>query len=70
MRLLYHGQLGFYVSSIFMIIFWEIRRRDFAVMFSHHIATALLIGASLHYRCGRWARGCRQRHKPRRCAQR
>jgi hypothetical protein len=51
MALLYNLELGFYISSIFMIIFWEIRRKDFAVMFSHHIATTLLVGASLHFQC-------------------
>lgn len=48
MQLLYHLELGFYIASVFMILFWEIRRKDFAAMFSHHIATVILIGASLH----------------------
>lgn len=48
MQLLYHMELGFYIASVFMILFWEIRRRDFAAMFSHHIATVILISASLY----------------------
>lgn len=48
MQLLYHMELGFYIASVFMILFWEIRRKDFAAMFSHHIATVVLISASLY----------------------
>lgn len=48
MQLLYNLELGFYISSVFMILCWEIRRKDFAAMFSHHIATVILISASLY----------------------
>jgi ceramide synthetase len=48
MQLLYHLELGFYIASVFMILCWEIRRKDFAAMFSHHIATVILISASLY----------------------
>lgn len=54
MRALYDAELSFYVSSVFMILFWEVQRNDFAVMFTHHIVTVGLLGASLHYR---WAQG-------------
>jgi ceramide synthetase len=47
MQLLYCLELGFYIASVFMILFWEIRRKDFTAMFSHHIATVILISASL-----------------------
>jgi ceramide synthetase len=43
---LYDAQLSFYFSSIFMIIFWEVRRKDFAAMFTHHIVTVALLAAS------------------------
>lgn len=50
MQLLYNMELGFYISSIFMILFWEVRRKDFAAMFSHHIATVILISTSMYFR--------------------
>jgi hypothetical protein len=50
MRLLYNLELGFYISSIFMIQVWEVRRKDHWPMFSHHIATATLIATSMHFR--------------------
>ncbi|XP_073054575.1 ASC1-like protein [Primulina eburnea] len=34
---------GFYVYSIFALIFWETRRTDFGVSMSHHVATLILI---------------------------
>ncbi|WIA39479.1 hypothetical protein OEZ86_005577 [Tetradesmus obliquus] len=49
MRLLYNLELGFYVSSIFMIQCWEVRRKDHWPMFCHHIATATLIATSLRF---------------------
>eukprot|EP00775_Hariotina_reticulata_P011992 gene11992-12136_t len=49
-RLLYHLELAFYISSIFMIVLWEVRRKDFTAMFSHHIATVILIATSWHFR--------------------
>lgn len=52
MQVLYNCQLSFYCSSIFTIIFWEVRRNDFAVMFTHHIITVALISASLQLRWG------------------
>ncbi|KAI8467093.1 MAG: LAG1-domain-containing protein [Monoraphidium minutum] len=50
MRALYDAELAFYVSSVFMILFWEVRRNDFPVMFTHHVITVALIGASLRLR--------------------
>eukprot|EP00897_Mesotaenium_endlicherianum_P002276 jgi/Mesen1/2076/ME000151S01339 len=37
---------GFYTYSIFALIFWETRRKDFGVSMSHHLATVVLIVAS------------------------
>ncbi|XP_073300811.1 ASC1-like protein [Primulina huaijiensis] len=34
---------GFYVYSIFALIFWETRRSDFGVSMGHHVATLILI---------------------------
>lgn len=39
-------QCGFYIYSIFALIAWETRRKDFAVMMSHHVVTSALIGYS------------------------
>lgn len=47
MRALYDAELSFYFSSVFMLLFWEVRRNDFAVMFTHHIVTVGLLAASL-----------------------
>ncbi|KAJ3682662.1 hypothetical protein LUZ60_012889 [Juncus effusus] len=41
--LFYMCQCGFYVYSIFALVAWETRRKDFAVMMSHHIVTTTLI---------------------------
>ncbi|PNX82269.1 LAG1 longevity assurance 2-like protein, partial [Trifolium pratense] len=42
----YMCQCGFYIYSIAAILGWETRRKDFAVMFSHHVITVILIGTS------------------------
>ncbi|GBF93647.1 hypothetical protein Rsub_06750 [Raphidocelis subcapitata] len=47
MRALYDAELSFYFSSVFMLLFWEVRRKDFAVMFTHHLVTVGLLAASL-----------------------
>ncbi|XP_019165278.1 PREDICTED: LAG1 longevity assurance homolog 2-like [Ipomoea nil] len=44
--LLYMCQCGFYVYSIAALLVWETRRKDFAVMMSHHIITVILISYS------------------------
>lgn len=44
----YLTEMAFYASSIGMLVFWETRRKDFWVMFTHHVATLLLIGFSWH----------------------
>uniref|UniRef100_A0A8R7Q7H5 TLC domain-containing protein n=1 Tax=Triticum urartu TaxID=4572 RepID=A0A8R7Q7H5_TRIUA len=46
LRLFYMCQCGFYIYSIFALIAWETRRKDFAVMMSHHVVTSVLIGYS------------------------
>ncbi|KAL5217494.1 hypothetical protein ABZP36_018178 [Zizania latifolia] len=44
LMLFYMCQCGFYIYSIFALIAWETRRKDFAVMMSHHVVTSILIG--------------------------
>nr|GMC78407.1 LAG1 longevity assurance homolog 2-like [Ipomoea batatas] len=44
--LIYMCQCGFYVYSIVALLVWETRRKDFAVMMSHHIVTVILISYS------------------------
>ncbi|KAK2080304.1 hypothetical protein QBZ16_000157 [Prototheca wickerhamii] len=44
---LYYFELAFYLASMFMLLWWEARRKDFAVMMLHHVVTATLIGLSL-----------------------
>ena len=39
------------VASVFMLIFWETRRKDFAVMMTHHVATITLIALSYYLKC-------------------
>ncbi|KAK8557535.1 hypothetical protein V6N12_009766 [Hibiscus sabdariffa] len=46
LSLLYMCQCGFYIYSIVALLTWETRRKDFAVMMSHHVITATLIGCS------------------------
>ncbi|KAG6547696.1 hypothetical protein Mapa_011146 [Marchantia paleacea] len=43
LKLLYGYAGGFYAYSIFALVFWETRRKDFGVSMSHHIATVILI---------------------------
>ncbi|XP_039047254.1 LAG1 longevity assurance homolog 2-like [Hibiscus syriacus] len=46
LSLFYMCQCGFYIYSIVALLTWETRRKDFAVMMSHHVITAILIGYS------------------------
>ncbi|GAV80735.1 TRAM_LAG1_CLN8 domain-containing protein [Cephalotus follicularis] len=46
LKLLYMCQCGFYLYSIYALLTWETRRKDFSVMMSHHVITILLIGYS------------------------
>ncbi|XP_010107940.2 LAG1 longevity assurance homolog 2 [Morus notabilis] len=46
LKLFYMCQCGFYIYSIAALLAWETRRKDFAVMMSHHIITVILIGYS------------------------
>ncbi|XP_074275368.1 ceramide synthase LOH2 [Silene latifolia] len=46
LKLLYMCQCGFYIYSIAALLIWETRRKDFAVMMSHHVITVILIGYS------------------------
>ncbi|XP_047341840.1 ceramide synthase LOH2-like [Impatiens glandulifera] len=46
LKLFYLCQCGFYIYSIAALLTWETRRKDFAVMMSHHVVTVILIGYS------------------------
>jgi hypothetical protein len=46
MQLQYCLESSFYISSIGMLLVWEVRRKDFLAMCIHHIATVVLQGAS------------------------
>lgn len=46
LELFYMCQCGFYLYSIGALLTWETRRKDFAVMMSHHVITVILIGYS------------------------
>lgn len=46
LKLFYMCQCGFYLYSIGALLKWETRRKDFAVMMSHHIITVILISVS------------------------
>lgn len=46
LKLFYMCQCGFYLYSIGALVTWETRRKDFAVMMSHHVITVVLIGYS------------------------
>lgn len=46
LQLFYMCQCGFYIYSIAALLVWETRRKDFAVMMSHHVITVFLIGYS------------------------
>lgn len=37
---------GFYIYSIFALVFWETRRSDFAAQMAHHITSVFLILSS------------------------
>ncbi|WIA22413.1 hypothetical protein OEZ85_004718 [Tetradesmus obliquus] len=50
LHVLYQLKLGFYCSSIATYVLWDVRRSDFAATFTHHVATALLLGMSLHHK--------------------
>ncbi|KAM3257247.1 hypothetical protein ACQJBY_049530 [Aegilops geniculata] len=43
LKAVYMYAAGFYTYSIFALLFWETRRKDFGVSMSHHVATVVLI---------------------------
>eukprot|EP00252_Welwitschia_mirabilis_P020832 TRINITY_DN5195_c0_g1_i3.p1 TRINITY_DN5195_c0_g1~~TRINITY_DN5195_c0_g1_i3.p1 ORF type:complete len:301 (+),score=30.84 TRINITY_DN5195_c0_g1_i3:406-1308(+) len=53
LKMLYLYTGGFYIYSIFAIMFWETRRRDFVVSAMHHVATLVLIMSSYVLRLSR-----------------
>lgn len=46
LKALYGFAGGFYLYSIFALVFWETRRSDFAVSMSHHVVSLTLIAMS------------------------
>ncbi|CAK0784620.1 hypothetical protein CVIRNUC_007824 [Coccomyxa viridis] len=42
----YAAEGAFYTASVFMLLLWEERRKDFWVMMLHHLVTFALITAS------------------------
>lgn len=46
LKLFYSFTGGFYMYSIFALVFWETRRKDFSLSMGHHIATTFLIVTS------------------------
>ncbi|KAI4990883.1 hypothetical protein ZWY2020_039254 [Hordeum vulgare] len=42
LQAVYMYAAGFYVYSIFNLLLWKTRRKDFGVMMSHHVATVVL----------------------------
>ncbi|XP_077222586.1 ceramide synthase 1 LOH3-like [Tasmannia lanceolata] len=53
LKAMYMFTAGFYMYSIFALIFWETRRSDFGVSMGHHIATFILIVCSYVWRFAR-----------------
>lgn len=50
---LYMFGAGFYTYSIFALVFWETRRKDFVLSMVHHVATVILIVLSYMLRFAR-----------------
>ncbi|KAK2985718.1 hypothetical protein RJ640_023685 [Escallonia rubra] len=50
---LYLFSAGFYIYSIFTLVFWEARRSDFKVSMGHHISTIILLLLSYIFRFSR-----------------
>lgn len=51
MKAYYVAEGAFYAASVFMLVLWEERRRDFGPMLLHHIATVALIAMSYLHSC-------------------
>ncbi|XP_039160366.1 ASC1-like protein isoform X2 [Eucalyptus grandis] len=50
---LYMYASGFYIYSLFALVFWETRRSDFVVSMGHHVASILLLVLSYMFRFAR-----------------
>lgn len=44
---LYAVELGFYLQAVPALALWEVRRKDFAELMAHHVATIALVVYSL-----------------------
>lgn len=56
LRIISALELGFYLSGGFMLAFWEVRRKDHAVMMTHHLMSITLISACYYH--GYFRAGC------------
>ncbi|CAI7865174.1 unnamed protein product [Closterium sp. NIES-53] len=53
LKTLFHYVGGFYTYSVFALIFWETRRKDFGVSMTHHVACVVLVITAYIFRFGR-----------------
>ncbi|KAF3331463.1 LAG1 longevity assurance 3 [Carex littledalei] len=53
LRTVYMYAGGFYVYSIFALVYWETKRSDFGVSMIHHVSSAVLIALSYIFRFAR-----------------
>ncbi|KAM3257404.1 hypothetical protein ACQJBY_049608 [Aegilops geniculata] len=53
LKAVYMYAAGFYIYSVFALLFWETRRKDFGISISHHVATVVLIVVSYICRISR-----------------
>lgn len=50
MRLMYAGELAYYLATIIMLALWEVPRKDSHVMMTHHVVTVVLLTFSYKYK--------------------
>lgn len=50
MRLLYALETAYYLSTIAMLALWEVPRKDFHVMMTHHFGTVVSIIFTYKYK--------------------
>jgi hypothetical protein len=50
MRLLYLAETAYYLATIMMLALWEVPRKDFHVMMTHHFCTVIAIIFTYRYK--------------------
>ncbi len=50
MRLLYACETSYYLATVLMLALWEVPRKDFHVMMTHHLATVVSIIFTYKYK--------------------